>query len=123
MCDVMKTDKVTLQELMVSTLAMTDATIKLLIQKGVFYRGGVHRPVRHRAGELCRCAEAPSLKSTARSQLLRNGNMVRLFSSPLGLPDLLVLFWRCFFVALRTFLVPRVFFLFFSLSLGMIASL
>ena len=57
------------------------------------------------------------------SQLLRNGNMVRLFSSPLGLPDLLVLFWRCFFVALRAFLVPRVFFLFFSFSLGMIASL
>lgn len=31
-----KTDKVTLEELIVSTLAMTDATVKLLIAKGVF---------------------------------------------------------------------------------------
>ena len=31
-----KTDKVTLEELMVSTLAMTDAVTKLLIAKGVF---------------------------------------------------------------------------------------
>ncbi len=31
-----KKETVTLQELMVSTLAMTDAAIKLLIEKGVF---------------------------------------------------------------------------------------
>ena len=31
-----RTDKVTLEELMVSTLAMTDAVTKLLIAKGVF---------------------------------------------------------------------------------------
>ncbi len=31
-----KEQTVTLQELMVSTLAMTDATVKLLIEKGVF---------------------------------------------------------------------------------------
>ena len=36
MADESKTDKVTLEELMVSTLAMTDAAVKLLIQKGVF---------------------------------------------------------------------------------------
>ena len=36
MTDEIKTDKVTLEELMVSTLAMTDAAVKLLIQKGVF---------------------------------------------------------------------------------------
>ena len=36
MADEIKTDKVTLEELMVSTLAMTDAAVKLLIQKGVF---------------------------------------------------------------------------------------
>jgi hypothetical protein len=35
----------------------------------------------------------------------------------LGLPDLLILLRRCFFVALRTFFVPRVFFfLFFFIS-------
>jgi len=32
----MKDDRVTLEQLMVSTLAMTDAAVKLLIQKGVF---------------------------------------------------------------------------------------
>jgi hypothetical protein len=32
-------DKVSLEELMVSTLAMADATAKLLIQKGVFTDG------------------------------------------------------------------------------------
>jgi len=36
MADEIKTDKVTLEELMVSTLAMTDAAVKLLILKGVF---------------------------------------------------------------------------------------
>jgi len=36
MADEIKTDKVTLEELMVSTLAMTDAAVKLLIQKVVF---------------------------------------------------------------------------------------
>ena len=35
MADETKTDKVTLEELMVSTLAMTDAVTKLLIAKGV----------------------------------------------------------------------------------------
>ena len=34
MADETKTDKVTLEELMVSTLVMTDATVKLLIAKG-----------------------------------------------------------------------------------------
>jgi len=32
----MKDDRVTLEQLMVSTLAMTDAAVKLSIQKGVF---------------------------------------------------------------------------------------
>ena len=36
MAEETKTDKVTLQELMVSTLATTDAVAKLLIAKGVF---------------------------------------------------------------------------------------
>ena len=36
MADETKTDKVTLEELIVSTLAMTDAVTKLLIAKGVF---------------------------------------------------------------------------------------
>ena len=35
MADETKTDKVTLEELMVSTLAMTDALAKLLIAKGI----------------------------------------------------------------------------------------
>jgi hypothetical protein len=36
MPDETKEQTVTLQELMVSTLAMTDAAVKLLIKKGVF---------------------------------------------------------------------------------------
>jgi transcription initiation factor IIE alpha subunit len=36
MPDETKEQTVTLQELMVSTLAVTDATVKLLIEKGVF---------------------------------------------------------------------------------------
>jgi transcription initiation factor IIE alpha subunit len=36
MADDTKEQTVTLQELMVSTLAMTDAAVKLLIKKGVF---------------------------------------------------------------------------------------
>ena len=36
MADETKEQTVTLKELMVSTLAMTDAAVKLLIQKGVF---------------------------------------------------------------------------------------
>jgi len=36
MADESEKDTVTLQELMVSSLAMTDAAVKLLIQKGVF---------------------------------------------------------------------------------------
>jgi hypothetical protein len=35
MVDEPKSDRVTLEELMVSTLAMTDAAVKLLIQKGI----------------------------------------------------------------------------------------
>jgi hypothetical protein len=35
MTDETKTDKVTLEELMVSTLAMTDALAKLMIGKGI----------------------------------------------------------------------------------------
>jgi hypothetical protein len=35
MADEPKSDRVTLEELMVSTLAMTDAAVKLLIQKGL----------------------------------------------------------------------------------------
>ena len=31
-----KSERISLEELMVSTLAMTDATVKLLIAKGVF---------------------------------------------------------------------------------------
>jgi len=36
MADEIKTDTVTLEVLMASTLAMTDAAVKLLIQKGAF---------------------------------------------------------------------------------------
>jgi hypothetical protein len=36
MADETQKQTVTLEELMVSTLAMADATVKLLIQKGVF---------------------------------------------------------------------------------------
>jgi transcription initiation factor IIE alpha subunit len=36
MADETKKETVTLNELMVSTLAMTDAAVKLLIKKGVF---------------------------------------------------------------------------------------
>jgi hypothetical protein len=36
MAEETKKEAVTLQELMVSTLAMTDAAVKLLIEKGVF---------------------------------------------------------------------------------------
>jgi hypothetical protein len=36
MRDETKDDRVTLEQLMVSTLAMTDAAIKLLIKKGIF---------------------------------------------------------------------------------------
>jgi hypothetical protein len=36
MADEPKKQTVTLEELMVSTLAMADATVKLLVQKGVF---------------------------------------------------------------------------------------
>ena len=36
MADEPKSDRVTLEELMVSTLAMTDAAVKLVIQKGIF---------------------------------------------------------------------------------------
>ena len=41
MADESKKDTVTLQELMVSTLAMTDAAIKLLIQKCLYVIFGV----------------------------------------------------------------------------------
>jgi hypothetical protein len=36
MAEETKSDKVTLEQLMVGTLAMTDAAIKLLIKKGIF---------------------------------------------------------------------------------------
>ena len=36
MAELKKKDPVSLNELMVSTLAMTDAAVKLLIEKGVF---------------------------------------------------------------------------------------
>jgi len=36
MAEETKGDRVTLEQLMVSTLAMTDAMIKLLIKKGIF---------------------------------------------------------------------------------------
>ena len=50
MADQPKTDRVSLEELMVSTLAMTDAAVKLLIKKGVF-TDRVQRPVEHRTGK------------------------------------------------------------------------
>jgi len=37
MADETKKETVTLEELMVSKLAMSDDTVKLLIEKGVFY--------------------------------------------------------------------------------------
>ena len=40
MADQTKSDKVTLEELMVSTLAMTDALAKLMIAKGVLTDAG-----------------------------------------------------------------------------------
>jgi hypothetical protein len=36
MAEETKSDRVTLEQLMVGTLAMTDAAIKLLIKKGIF---------------------------------------------------------------------------------------
>ena len=52
MADETKTDKVTLEELMVSTLAMTDALVKLLIAKGHHHRRGVQSAIKQGADEL-----------------------------------------------------------------------
>ena len=41
MADETRTDKVTLEELMVSTLATTDALAKLLIAKGIITTGSL----------------------------------------------------------------------------------
>jgi hypothetical protein len=50
----------------------------------------------------------------------RGSSELRIISDySFGLPDLLIFCRCCFWVALRTFLVPRVFFLFFSFSLAM----
>jgi hypothetical protein len=62
MADESKKDTVTLQELMVSTLAMTDAAIKLLIQKGVFTDEEFKTQLGTERGELSRRAEAPALR-------------------------------------------------------------
>jgi len=47
MAEETKSDRVKLEELMVSTLAMTDALVKLMIAKGRHHRGGVQSPVEH----------------------------------------------------------------------------
>jgi hypothetical protein len=57
-----KTEKISLEQLMVSTLAMTDATVKLLIAKGVFTDDEFKAQLEHRAGELYSYAETASLK-------------------------------------------------------------
>lgn len=53
-----KADKLTLEELMVSTLAMTDATVKVLIAKGVFTYDEFQNAAQHQTGELSRRAQA-----------------------------------------------------------------
>ena len=45
MAEETKDDRVTLEQLMVSTLAMTDAAIKTVNQKGHIHRRGVQRPI------------------------------------------------------------------------------
>lgn len=50
-----------LEELMVSTLAMTDASAKLSIAMGIITDARVQNPVKHGAGELFSRAEAETL--------------------------------------------------------------
>jgi hypothetical protein len=62
MADETKKETVTLNELMVSTLAMSDATVKLLIEKGVFTDAEFKTQLGTERGELSRRAEAPALR-------------------------------------------------------------
>lgn len=63
MADEIKTE-VTLEELMESTLAMTDALAKLLIAKGIITDAEFKAQLECGAGELSIRAETPSLKIT-----------------------------------------------------------
>jgi len=60
MADEVHRGKVTLEELIVSTLAMTDAVTKLLIVKGIIAAEDSRR-IKRRAGKLSPRAEAPPL--------------------------------------------------------------
>ena len=62
MADQTKSDKVTLEELMVRTLAMTDALAKLMIAKGVITDAEFKNQLGTERGELSRRAEAPALR-------------------------------------------------------------
>jgi hypothetical protein len=71
MAEETKTDRVTLEELMVSTLAMTDALAKLMIAKG-HHRRRVQSTVNHGAGELsCRAAVAVIIETALIAQRAR----------------------------------------------------
>jgi hypothetical protein len=61
MADETKTDKVTLEERVVSSLAMIDALAKLLIAKGIITRCGTQSPIERGAGELSSRAEPAAL--------------------------------------------------------------
>src|SRR2546426_2510305 len=61
MADQTKSDKVTLEELMVSTLAMTDALAKLMIAKGVITDAEFKNQLGTERGELSRRAKAAAL--------------------------------------------------------------
>jgi hypothetical protein len=57
MADELKNDKVTLEELMVSTLAMTDALVKTDDRQGCHHRRRVQDPIKRGAGQLPRRAQ------------------------------------------------------------------
>ena len=61
MADETRTDKVILEELMVSTLAMTDAVTKLLIAKGIITDEEFKTQLSAERGELFGSAQAPSI--------------------------------------------------------------
>jgi hypothetical protein len=91
-----KAEKISLEELlMVSTLAMTDATVKLLIAKGVFTDDEIQSSAQHRTGELSCCAEtlAVMAQSLAFSKV-RYQPFMRLFCDVFRLPMGVVCFLR-----------------------------
>jgi hypothetical protein len=81
MADEIKKETVTLQELMVSTLAMTDAAVKLFNKERHLHRGRVQNSVGSRAGKLSHRVEAPSLTDYVRT--FRRFIQVRRHQGPL----------------------------------------